>query len=115
MKKLFLIPMILYLIILVSCSDNNTPTAQSPAIPIAKNKVDACVDAWIADFRKENGEDAIIGVDILDEVTKLCGEKKLCSATTSSASTCTGTRRILGADLVARHQHYGSLRDGPGA
>ncbi|PKO02895.1 MAG: hypothetical protein CVU43_05605 [Chloroflexi bacterium HGW-Chloroflexi-5] len=48
---------------------------QQPAAAVNNNKVNACVDAWVADFRKENGEDAIIRVDILEEVTRMCEEQ----------------------------------------
>ena len=97
MKKSFLTSLILCLIFLISCSNNSNPTAKSPSVEspsvpaaakspaaenpaasaaIDKSKVDACVDAWIDDFRKENGEDAVIRVDMLEEATQLCEKKQ---------------------------------------
>ncbi len=51
------------------------PGAAPAPAPGAKSQVDACVSAWVADYRKERGEEAMIKWDILEEVTKECESK----------------------------------------
>jgi hypothetical protein len=58
-----------------SVSPREKPVPKEEAMPPSGTRADACVDAWVADYRKEKGQDEPIRVDILEEVRKECEAK----------------------------------------
>lgn len=42
---------------------------------LSEAKVEACVNAWVNEYRKEKGDDAVIKFDLLEEVRKDCESK----------------------------------------
>jgi antitoxin component YwqK of YwqJK toxin-antitoxin module len=60
-----------------SDADKLAQALSSPVTPAAPTvDLDACVNAWIAAFHKEQGEDAVVAADQTDEWTQWCQQGK---------------------------------------
>lgn len=56
---------------------NQSPSQQASAAPLSSAALDDCVDGWTAAFRRENGQDAMVKYDQLEEWKDWCQQGKI--------------------------------------